>query len=396
MNSAYPARLLSDLADRIDYGLTASATDTPVGPKFLRITDIVPEQLDWSTVPFCKVASDEERRKYALMPNDIVIARTGATVGYSKCINHDADVVFASYLVRVRVNSECDPMYVGYVVGSEDYKEFIRANAGGAAQPNANARVLTSYAVPLPPLSTQHKIVAILSAYDNLIENNNRRIRLLEEMAQRIYREWFVDFRYPGHEDVPLVDTELGPIPAGWKVGILDDLVVLQRGFDLPKSQRGVGTVPVIAATGRHGTHSEAKVNGPGVVTGRSGSLGAVEYIAEEFWPLNTTLWVKDFRRATPESAYFLLRNLDLAGFNSGSAVPTLNRNDISQLAQTLPPDALVARFSEHARNILANVRVLERSNEVLRATRDLLLPRVISGEVDVTDLNMAMPKAGP
>jgi type I restriction enzyme S subunit len=215
-------------------------------------------------------------------------------------------------------------------------------------------------------------------------------------MAQRIYREWFVDFRYPGHEDVPLVDTELGPIPAGWKVGILDDLVVLQRGFDLPKSQRGVGTVPVIAATGRHGTHSEAKVNGPGVVTGRSGSLGAVEYIAEEFWPLNTTLWVKDFRRATPESAYFLLRNLDLAGFNSGSAVPTLNRNDISQLAQTLPPDALVARFSEHARNILANVRVLERSNEVLRATRDLLLPRVISGEVDVTDLNMAMPKAGP
>ena len=76
---------------------------------------------------------------------------------------------------------------------------------------------------PLPPLPTQRKIAAILSAYDDLIENNNRRIKLLEEMAQRIYREWFVDFRYPGHEDVPLVDSELGPIPKGWNVQPLSD-----------------------------------------------------------------------------------------------------------------------------------------------------------------------------
>jgi type I restriction enzyme S subunit len=105
---------------------------------------------------------------------------------------------------------------VGYVVGSSHYKDFIRANAGGAAQPNANARVLTSFPVPLPPLPTQRKIAAVLSAYDDLIENNSRRIKVLEEMAQRIYREWFVDYRYPGHEGVPLVDSELGPIPKGW------------------------------------------------------------------------------------------------------------------------------------------------------------------------------------
>jgi len=250
-----------------------------------------------------------------------------------------------------------------------------------------------SIVVPSFDRFSQRKIAAVLCAYDDLIENNNRRIRLLEELAQRIYREWFEEFRYPGHEIVPLVDSELGRIPQDWVIGVLDDLVVLQRGFDLPKPQRKVGTVPVIAATGRHGTHSEAKVKGPGVVTGRSGSLGAVEYISEDFWPLNTTLWVKEYRQATPESAYFLLRSLDLAGFNSGSAVPTLNRNDISQLPQAVPPGDLVARFSEHAGEILANVRVLELSNETLRATRDFLLTLLISGEVDVADLDIAVPE---
>jgi type I restriction enzyme, S subunit len=262
----------------------------------------------------------------------------------------------------------------------------------GASNPtlNRNHVHLLRTRVPEPPI--QRKIAAILFVYDDLIEKNQRRIKVLEEMAQRIYREWFVDFRYPGHENVPLVDSALGLIPQGWEVGVLDDLVVLQRGFDLPQSQRQDGAVPVIAASGRHGTHSEAKVNGPGVVTGRSGSLGSVEYVVEDFWPLNTTLWVKKYGRATPESAYFLLRSLGLAGFNSGSAVPTLNRNDISQLAHPLAPEALVSQFSEHARDILAAVRVLERSTEVLQTTRDLVLPHLISGAIDVTNLDVAMP----
>jgi type I restriction enzyme S subunit len=250
-----------------------------------------------------------------------------------------------------------------------------------------------AFHVCLPPIETQRMIAAILSAYDDLIENNEHRIRLLEELAQRIYREWFVDFRYPGHDIVPLVESELGPIPQRWELGVLDDLVVLQRGFDLPTSQRIEGTVPVIAATGWHGTHNEAKVVGPGVVTGRSGSLGSVEYVEEDFWPLNTTLWAKEYRRATPQYAYFLLRELDLAGFNSGAAVPTLNRNDIRQLPQTLPPKHLVAQFSASALNILSLIRVLERSIGLIRNTRELLLPRLISGEVDVTGLDIAVPE---
>ena len=126
---------------------------------------------------------------------------------------------------------------------------------------------------------------------------------------------------------------------------MLDDLVVLQRGFDLPKRDRGLGDVPVIAAAYQHGNHSVARVAGPGVVTGRSGSLGVVTYVPTDFWPLNTTLWVRSIVGRRP-STRTLLQGLDLASFNSGAAVPTLNRNDISHLRQVLAPRDLVSQFS--------------------------------------------------
>ena len=199
----------------INYGYTASAESEPIGPKFLRITDIVPDRINWSTVPHCRI-DERKLSKYQLEKGDIVLARTGATTGYAKRIRENHKAVFASYLVRIRVSANCDSQYVGFVIESEDYKHFIQQNIGGTAQPQANAQVLTSFPIPLPPLATQRKIAIILSNYDSLIENNTRRIKILEEMAGTIYREWFVEFRFPGHEKVKMVESELGLIPQGW------------------------------------------------------------------------------------------------------------------------------------------------------------------------------------
>jgi type I restriction enzyme, S subunit len=384
---------LADIAADMSYGYTASATPEPVGPKFLRITDIAQERLDWDRVPYCQI-SDREREKYRLQDGDIVIARTGATVGYSKIVRNAPESVYASYLIRVRIDERNDPRYVGYVVGSSDYKQFVLANAGGAAQPNANAKVLTSFHLPLPPLRAQRKIACVLSAYDDLIENNSRRIKLVEEIAERIYREWFVDFRYPGHVEIGLKDSELGPIPKDWAIGTLDDLVLLQRGFDLPTQHRRQGGVPVVSATGIRGSHDVSRVIAPGVVTGRSGSIGTVQYLHEDFWPLNTTLWAKDFRLATPQFAVFVLRSIDLVSFNSGAAVPTLNRNDLATFKQVLPPRPLIARFSAIAKEMLDAQSILRRSTENMRTARDLLLPRLVSGEIDVHNLNIEVPEA--
>ena len=112
----------------------------------------------------------------------------------------------------------------------------------------------------------------------------------------------------------------------------LNEFITLQRGFDLPKGDREYGEVPVVASTGVSGFHSESKAEAPGVVIGRSGSIGGGQYITHDFWPLNTTLWVKDFKGHDPRYIYYLLKSIDFSSFNAGAAVPTLNRNHLSAI----------------------------------------------------------------
>jgi type I restriction enzyme S subunit len=282
------------------------------------------------------------------------------------------------------------PKYVYYLFKTLGLAQYN----SGAGVPTLNRNHLDTLRVKVHGIEDQRRIASILSAYDDLIENNTRRITILEEMARALYREWFVHFRQPGHNKVKMVESSLGPIPAGWEIGRLDDALVLQRGFDLPIKQRREGKIPVYAATGIVGYHDEAKVKGPGVVTGRSGSLGTVLYVDEDFWPLNTALWVKEFRRATPLYAFYLLSGLELGAFNSGAAVPTLNRNDIHGLPVVLPPPATLEHFDKHAGSIWAMKRNLAGRNANLRTTRDLLLPKVISGEIDVSKLGIAGQEA--
>jgi type I restriction enzyme S subunit len=279
-----------------------------------------------------------------------------------------------------------DFRYLKYILLAE-HESFL-SFASGTTHQTIYFPEVKAFHVLLPPVETQRTIASVLSTFDHLIENNLRRIELLEQMARTIYKEWFVNFRYPGHEQSTLVDSSVGPIPEGWGAGALDDLLVLQRGFDLPLKSRRPGSVPVIAATGQLGTHEVARVSGPGVVTGRSGSLGTVTYVAGDFWPLNTTLWVKEFRLATPELAAYVLRDLDLAQFNSGAAVPTLNRNDIAGRPIAVPPVELVGLFSTVARRLLDMTVPLERSSDILKTSRDLILPRLISGQIDVSSLD--------
>jgi type I restriction enzyme S subunit len=146
---------LSELCERIDYGYTASAEQEEIGPKFLRITDIVPDVIDWSAVPHCLI-DDERLERFRLVEGDIVIARTG-TVGYAKRLHkRHPDAVFASYLVRLRLKPEVDNIMVGVFVESDAYKGYVQSRVGGAAQPNANARVLAGAEMLVPPPRMQH------------------------------------------------------------------------------------------------------------------------------------------------------------------------------------------------------------------------------------------------
>ncbi len=284
---------------------------------------------------------------------------------------------------------EHDPFFIYHTLST--LRQELKQAAGGAATPIINKSAFSEIEVRIPPLPIQRRIAGILSAYDDLIENSQRRIKILEEMARRLYREWFVHFRFPGHEGCAFVDSPLGEIPEGWEAGRLDDLLVLQRGFDLPKADRADGLIPIYAATGVTGFHNAAKVRAPGVVTGRSGSIGEVVYVQEDFWPLNTTLWGKEFPKSEPLYAYYVLSSLDLEKFNSGAAVPTLNRNDIHGLDVLVPPRDLQRQFQGIAGALLMQSRTHHLQIQNLRRTRDQLLPRLLSGQIDVE----ALPQPG-
>ena len=249
-----------------------------------------------------------------------------------------------------------------------------------AAVPGVNRNVLHEIKVCYPDTYIQDRIASILSVYDDLIENNRRRIQLLEQTARLLYKEWFVHLRFPGHEHVKIKDG----VPEGWEKKPLGDLLTLQRGFDLPTSQRKDGPFPIYASTGINGYHVEAKVKGPGVVTGRSGSLGTVMFVSGDFWPLNTSLWIKDFKLVGPYFATHLLESMQLEQYNGGAAVPTLNRNDVHRVEVLCPTPTLLLLFEDYDKDAVQQIDLLKKMIAKLANARDLLLPRLMNGEITV------------
>ncbi|MFQ5644509.1 MAG: restriction endonuclease subunit S [Thiogranum sp.] len=371
-----PLMSLAEVAESVRYGYTASASDSKVGPKFLRITDIVPPQIDWPNVPYCKI-DEKDLDKYSLESGDIVVARTGATVGYAKLIRGSEPSVFASYLVRIRVDPEkADPGYVGRIVESEVYKRFVLSRVGGAAQPNANAKVLSSFRLPIPEQATQRRIASILSAYDDLIENNRRRIQLLEQAARLLYKEWFVHLRFPGHEHVKIKDG----VPEGWEKKPLGEVAPLKYGKALKNDDRTPGPYPVYGSSGVIGAHNKALVSGPAIIVGRKGNVGSVYWSEDDFHPIDTVYFV-DGEKCNLHLYYALIHTPFI---NTDVAVPGLNRDFAHSRPLLIPESKILRLFEEIASPIHEQIVRLEKYTGALAEARDLLLPRLMNGEITV------------
>lgn len=213
MNSEWPQVKLADLCDSIDYGYTEAASSIPIGPRFLRITDIVGATINWHEVPFCEV-DKQTKDKYRLHHGDIVIARTGATTGVSAYISAPPEAIFASYLVRLKAGKDADPRFLSYFLKSPEFWTYMRGVLGDkSAQPNASAKTMTQVTLRRPPLWEQRAVAAILGALDDKIELNRRMNETLEAMVRALFKSWFVDFE--PFRDQGMQDSVLGPIPRG-------------------------------------------------------------------------------------------------------------------------------------------------------------------------------------
>ncbi len=217
MNRSYPLISLGEIAEKIDYGLTASAKNLGEGPKFLRITDIQNDSVDWKTVPICE-CTEEDCIKYAIKPGDIVFARTGATTGKSFLVNScPLGAVFASYLIRVRPSSCVDPAYLSHFFHTPHYWHQITKSSTGTAQAGVNASNLKKLSVPLPPLEEQQRIAAILDKADAVRKKRSHAIQLTEELLRATFLDMFGD---------PATN------PKGWDMANLGELLAepLQNG----------------------------------------------------------------------------------------------------------------------------------------------------------------------
>ncbi len=339
-----------------------------------------------------------EEERYSLLPGDLVVCE-GGEPGRCAIWGGPPGMKIQKALHRIRSKDTLDNHYLLYWFRQAAKTGHLEPHFTGTTIKHLTGKAISGLEVPLPPVATQRAMVDVLRALDDRIALLRETNATLEAIAQSLFKSWFVDFdpvRAKQQGLVPvgmdeataalfpdeLDESRVGTVPKGWRVGALEDLLVLQRGFDLPAQDRTAGAFPIIAASGPSGTHIEAKVKGPGVVTGRSGVLGRVFLELDDHWPLNTTLWVKEFRAATPCYAYELLRLLDLGSFNAGSAVPTLNRNHVHGLPQVLPPRACVEAFETIAMALHRRARLNAEQADTLAALRDNLLPRLISGQL--------------
>ena len=376
---------LRSISSDISYGYTASADSENVGSKFLRITDITSGNVNWETVPFCKI-SEKDNLKYKLGIGDIVIARTGATTGYNTLIKKEVDAVFASYLIRFQIDKKkANPFFVGYVLQSNNFQDYVDAIAGGSAQPGANAQQFADYEFLLPPLIEQTAIATILTSLDDKIDLLNRQNKTLEQLAETLFRQWFVE------------EAE-----ESWEEKSLTDIADYLNGLALQKFPAKIDYLPVIKIREMKQGISENTdrcsrdipiqyiIQDGDVLFSWSGSLEVVLWTGGE-GALNQHLF-KVSSKSYPKWFYYLATKHHLAEFkviaeSKSTTMGHIQREHLNQAMIPIPPQKIFDQYDERIAPMLDKIIDNHKQIRTLTQNRDTLLPKLMSGEVRVSEL---------
>ena len=370
------------------YGYTAEETSLVEGDaKYLRITDIVPYFVNKEQVPFCKI-DDNKKKKYLISENDLLIARTGATTGYNLVVDESyKNFVFASYLIRFNYNkNDLYPLYLKYVLKSQQWYGFVNNFISGSAQPGMNAKVFGKFRIPFFNYDIQKRLSNILRTYDKLIDNNNKRIKLLEQMAENLYKEWFVRFRFPGYEDVEFIDG----FPKEWKICRIDQLSKIKAGGDAPddstKEITDECSIPIysngIENEGLYGYTSKAKISKPSITISARGTVGYTCLRRVSYTPIVRLICVIPHEEKLVNWLfYYFKRTIVIANGTSQQqiTIPMMSREKV-----LLPTNDLIQKFYEYSTCYLDEIDSLKAQNSNLEKQRDMLLPRLMSGKLEV------------
>jgi len=381
--------------------------------------------LRWDNAKRWPASEAADYSQFALEVGDIILAMDRpwieAGLKWAWVTEEDVPSLLVQRVSRLRGAAGLCTGFLRYIVASQGFTGYIRPIVTGVSVPHVSGLQIQDFRFRLPPMDVQRKITSILSAYDYLIENNLRRIKILEEMAQSLYKEWFLDFRFPGREGVALVDSSLGPVPERWTVESLGRSVDVDKGVSYKgeyltddgtpmvnlKCFRPEGGFSSDGLKGYSGPLKQHQLVKPGEVVVANtdltqagnivGSAGIVPCVDG----VETMAFTHHVYAVRPKISaglpslylYHLLLTPEYKAFARGRAIGTtvlgLAREGVLDFLYARPPRSLMETFEGTARDLYELTQNLLARIALARQTRDLLLPKLISGEIDVSDLDI-------
>jgi type I restriction enzyme S subunit len=296
---------------------------------------------------------------------------SGPSIGLMVEIEKSSNFVLAQGVYGFKLNSKAVPSYLTQLSNTRWYRHLMNSIMVGSTQVHVTNTAFKLAKIPLPPLPEQRAIAAALADADGLIAAVEGMIAKKRDLKQAAMQHLLTG------------KTRLPGFSGQWEVKRLGDVAPLQRGFDLPTTQLESGPYPVVYSNGILNSHKTFQVRGPGIVTGRSGTIGKVTYVEEDFWPHNTALWVTSFKGNDPKFIFFLYTSLDFERFATGSGVPTLNRNDVHAHRVSVPTDpAEQTAIAEVLSDMDADLAALDAQAAKARAVKQGMMQELLTGRV--------------
>ena len=325
--------------------------------------------------------------------NDLIFARE-APAGNVAIIKNGQKFCLGQRTVLIRPNPKyVSPDFLNYFLLAPPQQYGLLGNANGATVAHVNLPTIRELKITLPPIETQSRIADILSAYDDLIENNQKQIKLLEEAAQRLYKEWFVDLRFPGYEQTKIIDG----VPEGWKNNILSDIADISMGQS-PKSEfyndkkdglpfhQGVGSYGNRFVIDNVYTTSYTRIAEPdSILFSVRAPVGRLNRTKNRI-VIGRGLSAINHKKGCQGYLFYLLKNKFFKDniLGNGSIFASISKDELANQKLIIPTDSLVERFNSQVKSIDDKIDILDSQNELLKETRDRLLPKLMSGEIEV------------
>lgn len=376
--------ILSDVCEFIVDCPHSTAPDEGKGYPLIRTPNVGKGRLDLNGVHRVSESVYKQRiQRGAPRANDLIFARE-APAGNVALVQENQTVCLGQRTVLIRPNvQKVNPQYLVYYLLSPKPQYELLGTANGATVAHVNLPAIRNLKIELPEKSVQDKIGTILVTYDDLIENNRKQIKLLEEAAQRLYKEWFVNLRFPGHENTKIVDG----VPEGWHRGTIGQIAEFKRGRTITKAQVKEGNVPVIAGGLEPAYyHNVANTKAPVITISASGAnAGFVRLYGVDVFASDCSF----VDGLGTESLFFVYEFLkeskvSIDQLQKGSAQPHVYAKDINAMKITIPEKEYLERFDRYVKVYFNKIKTLQGQNERLKTARDLLLPKLMSGEAEV------------